>query len=59
MIEFIFWLLVLWYLWDLVVVIFIPSGTIVKFSNANKFEMLIKLSLLYILFSHFYKIGGF
>lgn len=59
MIEFIFWSLVVWYLWDLIAIIFIPAGTIIKFNNANKLEMLIKLSLLYILFSHFYKIGGF
>lgn len=59
MIEFIFWLLILWYVLDLLTVIFVPTGTLYEFKNANKFEMIIKLSLLYILFSHFYKIGGF
>lgn len=59
MIEFIFWLLVLWYVLDLLTVIFVPTGTLYEFKNSSKFEMIVKLSLLYILFSHFYRIGGF
>lgn len=59
MIEFIFWLLVLWYVLDLLTVIFIPTGTLYEFKNSSKFTIIIKLALLYILFSHFYKIGGF
>ena len=59
MIEFIFWLLVLWYVLELLDVIFVPTGTLYEFKNSSKFTLIIKLSLLYILFSHFYKIGGF
>ena len=59
MIEFIFWLLVLWYVLDLLVVIFIPTGTLYELKNSGKFTVIVKLSFVYILFSHFYKIGGF
>lgn len=59
MIEFIFWWLVFWYVLELLAVIFIPTGNLYEFKNSSKFAMIVKISLLYILFSHFYKIGGF
>lgn len=58
MLIFAFWVLVVWYIIDFLVLVFIPSGHVFEYKNSDKIGMLIKYVLLFIVFNHIYSSGA-